>query len=273
MNKINYKKLTNSSLSKLSNFMSESKFKYVVIDNFLKKDVAKKIESNFKLNSKWTNYSLINNYKKYGLNDKSVMSKNLLRTIDELGEKKFLKILTKITNINDLFLDHNLDGAGLHQVYNKGYLNIHTDFASHHKNLKWKRVINLLIYFNNDWKDQYGGNLELYDKHGKKILKSIAPKFNRAVIFITNNTSYHGHTKKLKLPKNVSRKSLALYYYVNTRKIINSKSTKYISKKNDTILFKALINFENYLLRLFDFLKRMNIMNDKSASKILNIFK
>ena len=48
MNKINYKKLTNSSVSKLSNFMTESKFKHVVIDNFLKKDIAKKIESNFK---------------------------------------------------------------------------------------------------------------------------------------------------------------------------------------------------------------------------------
>ena len=273
MSNINYKKLTSSSVSKLSNFMSKSKFKYVVIDNFLKKDVAKKIESSFKLNSNWTNYSLINNYKKYGLNDKSVMSKDICKTIDELGEKKFIQILKRITNIKNIFLDHNLDGAGLHQVYNKGYLNIHTDFATHHKNFKWKRVINLLIYFNNDWKDHYGGNLELYDKNGKKILESIPPMFNRVVIFITNETSYHGHPKKLKLPKNVSRKSLALYYFVDMGKIIKSKSTKYFSKKNDTILFKILINFENYLLQVYDFLKKMNIVNDKSASKILNIFK
>jgi hypothetical protein len=121
--------------------------------------------------------------------------------------------------------------------------------------------------------NQYEGNLELYDKHGKKILESITPKFNRVVIFITNKTSYHGHTKKLKLPKNVSRKSLALYYYVNIGKIIKTKSTKYISKKNDTILFKILINFENYLLKIYDLLKKNNIMSDKSASKILNIFK
>ena len=64
------------------------------------------------------------------------MSKDVCKVIDGLGEKKFLKILTKITKINNIFLDDSLDGAGLHQVYNKGYLNIHTDFASHHKNLK-----------------------------------------------------------------------------------------------------------------------------------------
>ena len=42
MSGINYKKLSNLSVSKLSNFMSKSKFKFVVIDNFLKKEVATK---------------------------------------------------------------------------------------------------------------------------------------------------------------------------------------------------------------------------------------
>jgi hypothetical protein len=46
------------------------------------------------------------------------MSKDLRKVIDELGEKKFLKILTKITKLNNIFLDDSLDGAGLHQVYN-----------------------------------------------------------------------------------------------------------------------------------------------------------
>jgi len=33
------------------------------------------------------------------------------------------------------------------------------------------------------------------------------------VIFATTSTSFHGHPKPLTCPSNVTRKSLALYYY------------------------------------------------------------
>ena len=41
--------------------------------------------------------------------------------------------------------------------------------------------------------------------------------FNKLVIFNTTDFSFHGHPEPLKCPDNVTRKSLALYYYTNGR--------------------------------------------------------
>ena len=42
-------------------------------------------------------------------------------------------------------------------------LKIHSDFYLH-QYLKIDRRLNLLLYLNDDWKDEYGGHLELWDK-------------------------------------------------------------------------------------------------------------
>ncbi len=46
-----------------------------------------------------------------------------------------------------------------------------------------------------------------------QMVKSIAPIWNRLVIFTPSEISYHGHPNILKCPPDRSRKSLALYYY------------------------------------------------------------
>ena len=43
---------------------------------------------------------------------------------------------------------------------------------------------------------------------------SVLPQINNAVIFRTDKESNHGFPDPLKCPENVSRKSIALYYYV-----------------------------------------------------------
>ena len=102
------------------------------------------------------------------------MDKNLNEILDELSSKEFLNILTKITSINNLFLDKALGGGGLNQVFNGGSLNIHTDFISHIAEKKWKRVLNLLIYFNHNWLDEYNGHLEFWDEDAYEDLKNDA---------------------------------------------------------------------------------------------------
>tara|TARA_B100000575_G_C23105314_1_gene637942 strand:- start:608 stop:1438 length:831 start_codon:yes stop_codon:yes gene_type:complete len=253
-------------------FVKNKPFEHIIIDDFLNLDTAKEFEKSFKLNSNWTNYSFINNYKKYGLKKKTYFRKKCKETLKELGAKKFVKILENITSKKGLFLDTKLDGGGFHKVLNGGYLNVHKDFSSHYQNDNWKRVLNLLIYFNNDWKKSYNGYLQFYDKNGQKLLKSIKPKFNRCVIFHTNEISYHGHPKKLKLPKNISRKSFAAYYYIKTKEPFNSTSTSYKSSGNTSFLFNLLVNFENYLLKIYLQLKKKKFLNDDKVTKFLNFF-
>jgi hypothetical protein len=56
----------------------------------------------------------------------------------------------------------------------------------------------------------------LYDKEIKNCT-TVAPLFNRMVIFSTTSDSYHGHPDPLICPPDRSRKSIALYYYTNGR--------------------------------------------------------
>ena len=123
--------------------------------------------------------------------------------------------------MKNIFLDPTLDGGGLHQIFNGGSLNIHTDYNSHYKEKKWKRVLNLLIYLNKDWKDEYNGNLELWNTDLTKAEVKVKPDFNRMVCFNTQPEgdiiAYHGHPTPLNVPEGVYRKSIALYYYTKEK--------------------------------------------------------
>ena len=74
------------------------------------------------------------------------------------------------------------------------------------------RRANLLVYLNEDWPDEYGGHLELWDRR-RGCVQRIAPLFNRTVLFLTDRQSLHGHPHPVTCPPERVRKSLALYYY------------------------------------------------------------
>ena len=270
---INYQNLNSKKIQVFSLKYKRSKpFPYIIIDNFLEKNFANKILDSFKLNSDWINYTFVNNFKKYGFNDRKKMNKNLNNLFNSLASKKFIEKLNKITNINGLFLDPKLDGGGLHQIFKGGYLNVHTDFSSHTNKPNWTRVLNILIYLNKNWKKSYKGNLELWSKDGKEKVSEISPKFNRCVVFFTNKNSFHGHPEKLNCPSNVSRKSIAAYYFVKNKSNLKLSPTNYISRPNDNLKTRFLIGFDKNLNSIYSYLKRKNILNDKKITKILNLF-
>ena len=121
-------------------FDKNNPYPHIVIDNFLNEESANKILENFEDVSQWTNCSLVNNYKKYQLNEKNLMNSTSLELFEDLGSKEFLKIVSNITGIRNIFLDMELDGGGLHQIFDKGSLNVHTDYNSHIKNKSWKSL-------------------------------------------------------------------------------------------------------------------------------------
>ena len=122
-------------------FNSNEKIKFFIFENFLNLETAEKILDNYDLNNNWTNYSFVNNFKKYGLTNINKMSIECRELFQEMNSRKFIDILKKITDLDDLFLDLSLDGGGLHQIFNNGYLNIHTDFYSHSKKLELENLI------------------------------------------------------------------------------------------------------------------------------------
>jgi hypothetical protein len=141
-------------------------------------------------------------------------TKKLMRYLNSEPFLNFLQILTGISE--PLIGDPYFEGGGQHEIKRGGMLKVHADFNKHPK-LYLDRRINVLIYLNKNWKEEYGGHFELWDKEMKECKKKILPTFNTMAIFSTTSTSYHGHPDPLMCPENMSRKSLALYYYSNGR--------------------------------------------------------
>ena len=110
---------------------------------------------------------------------------NIKLFFDFLNSNNFLQFLQGITSIKEkLVHDPELNGGGLHEIKRGGVLKVHTDF-NRHPNLNLDRRINVLIYLNKKWKEEYGGHLELWDKDMSKCVKKISPTFNTMVIFST----------------------------------------------------------------------------------------
>jgi Rps23 Pro-64 3,4-dihydroxylase Tpa1-like proline 4-hydroxylase len=127
----------------------------------------------------------------------------------------FIRVLENITGIKGLIPDPYFLGAGFHEIQRGGHLSIHADF-NHHKPMDLERRINVLIYLNKDWRTEYGGQLELWDRGMTAAVQTVDPIFNRCVIFNTDSDSYHGNPSPVDHPGGVSRKSIALYYYTST---------------------------------------------------------
>lgn len=150
-----------------------------------------------------------------------------------LNSEPFLQFIQKITGIEEiLYGDPYFNGGGLHEIKKDGLLKIHADFNKNPTNGLDRRV-NVLVYLNKDWKEEYGGHFELWDENMTKCVTKISPKFNTLAMFSTTSNSYHGHPDPLNCPEDRSRKSLALYYYSNGR----PESESIAFKENHNTLF------------------------------------
>ena len=133
-----------------------------------------------------------------------------------LNSRPMLRFLEVLTGIEGIIPDPYYSGGGLHQIKRGGKLEVHADF-NYHAKLKLDRRINVLIYLNKDWKEEYGGHFELWNGEMTRAEQKILPLFNRCAIFSTTSFSYHGHPTPLACPPDRTRKSFATYYYSNGR--------------------------------------------------------
>lgn len=194
-----------------------SPFPYVVMDGFLPEDIAERVLGEFPAPDaiEWTRY---NGEEQRKLESKSEdqlppFTRSLL---SQMNSSKFVSFLEELTGIEGLIPDPHYWGGGLHQINRGGHLKIHADFSLH-PGMKIHRRINLLLYLNKDWKDEYAGKLELWDRDITRCEAKITPTFNRCVVFNTTDYSYHGHPDPVACPRGMTRKSIALYYYTREK--------------------------------------------------------
>jgi Rps23 Pro-64 3,4-dihydroxylase Tpa1-like proline 4-hydroxylase len=154
--------------------------------------------------------------KKLGYDYRTVLEERLRWFLYEMNSVPVLQFLEGLTGIEGLIGDPYYGGAGPHQILPGGFLKVHADF-NWHPVLKLDRRLNLLVYLNKDWREEYGGHLELWDREMKACVDRVLPVFNRTVVFNTTDFSYHGHPEPLRCPEGRTRKSLSFYYYTNGR--------------------------------------------------------
>ena len=203
-------------------FREAQPFRHVVIDKFFAPEFCQRILDDF---PRFEERHALNEMGKVGgkavrmdVRDVSAAYREL---DDYLQTREFLDLTSTITGIPDLLYDPDYIGGGTHENRDGQGLDAHVDFNYHPRD-KTHRRLNLIVYLNHEWDASWGGELELHsdpwNPSNDRVI-SVAPLFNRAVIFETNEISWHGFSR-IRLPqekKAQSRKSFAIYLYTRER--------------------------------------------------------
>ena len=205
-------------------------FCHCVVDNFFKEETAFRLEKDFPSfnNDSWHRYRNPLEVKNAS-NNWNLFPPLTYKVFQFFNGKVFRDLLkNKFDLDSELYSDNGLHGGGWHMLNKGGKLNPHLDYFIHPK-LHLQRKINLIVYLNSEWREEWGGDFGLWDtvkdsNKAGKLVKTIPPLFNRAVIFETSH-SWHGVAKKIDCPTNHYRKSLAAYYLVDAPK--DSAGTRY----------------------------------------------
>jgi len=225
---IDYDKLTGAADALAEEYRSAQPFPYIVIDNFLSADFVSTLNDHFpditakKKQARSSHIPVILPDGREAQLGKEWLSREGLvpliyrRLYWELNANPFMGILEKITAIDGLIADPHMAGGGVHRTSTGGYLKVHADFNKHPQ-FGLDRRLNLLIYLNENWLPEYGGDLELWSQDMQHCVQKIAPVAGRCVVFATNSTSFHGHPHPMTCPADRTRDSIALYYYSNGR--------------------------------------------------------
>ena len=88
---------------------------------------------------------------------------------------------------------------------------MHLDYEKHPYLLKERRL-NVILYLNKDWDPKWNGETQLWDKNMENCIVKSPVQFNTAIIFKTNEISWHGLPEEIKCPEGVLRKTIAYYY-------------------------------------------------------------
>jgi Rps23 Pro-64 3,4-dihydroxylase Tpa1-like proline 4-hydroxylase len=199
-------------------YQSASPFPHIALDGLFPDEELERVLSRFPSpqQTQWTHFDNPTE-KKLGFHHATTrIDDHIQRFLWRMNSYPILDFLERLTGIDGLIPDPYFGGGGIHQIERGGFLKVHADFNWHPK-LRLDRRLNMLVYLNKDWAEDFGGHLELWDGEMKQPVQRILPVFNRTVVFSTTDQSYHGHPMPLNCPAGSTRKSVSLYYYTNGR--------------------------------------------------------
>ena len=158
---------------------------------------------------------------------------------EDLRSDRFNNFLSYISGGKDVFIDPRNYGGGLHQGRGQSKLDMHLDFNYHPENKLWYREMNVLLYMNEDWKPEHGGQLEIRDLRTDEET-SIDVSWNSMIIQQCSNYSLHGYSLT-SFPEGKNRTSIATYAYTkHVRHLENPRTTDWFVDGNESLFKKWL---------------------------------
>jgi Rps23 Pro-64 3,4-dihydroxylase Tpa1-like proline 4-hydroxylase len=235
-------RLLNEAATQADTYAANKPWPHVVIDDFIDESWLEKVRAEAQATDLSKRYAKFldrkTDHNKYAFLPEQV-GPEMSHLVNFLNSGSFIAYLERLTGIADLLPDPSYFGGGLHKIRKGGFLEVHADF-NHLKRYNLERRLNLLLYLNKYWQPTYGGDLEMWDRATKQQITSVAPHFNRCVIFSTTRDSLHGHPVPLAAPADIERMSIALYYYTNTWNGDDSgHSTLFHISRNNKVRFRA----------------------------------
>lgn len=192
-------------------FCANTPFEYIAVDDFLTDDAFRLIVENAPApdkENKSNDYIFARN--KFENPNFHLLGDVFAVLKAELMSDRFAAFLSKVYG-QPVFVDPAFVGGGLHQGGERSFLDMHADFNRHPAHNDWVRELNILIYLNQDYRDEYGGHLQL-EHRDTGIKGQVAPIGNRLVIMLTKGHTLHGY-HEVRFPAGQYRMSIAAYAY------------------------------------------------------------
>ncbi len=209
-------------------------YPYYSQDNFLDDNFAKELQKEI-INipeNMWDRYD--NPFEqKYTLRDKYNFPSLLKELFNELENEEFINKLSNICGYK-LLIDPTRNFWGVHKYKPGDKLDIHVD-AGLHPTTNLKKQVTFGIYLSSNWKEDYGCQLEIWKgdnavSNDAKIyekITSIAPMFNRMIMFTCNDYAWHGNPEPCNTPDNSYRIFITISYLSENHEDLNKRKKAY----------------------------------------------
>ncbi len=243
-------------------FQEAKPFPFIAIDDFLDTEFAREVAASYpayaEAKGRGREFSAVNEKRKVQITDAAAFPEPVKKLNDLLSSSGFIEDLEYITGIDNLLWDSQLEGGGMHLTGPRGRLDVHIDF-NYVEARKLHRRLNILIYLNEGWKDEWGGAVELWDEKVRTCVHSFRPVLNRCVVFATSDISFHG-VEPVTCPEATQRISFAAYYYTKEAPADwdgSKHSTVFKARPEERIRGHVLMPFEKARSKLVPSAKRI----------------
>ena len=199
-------------------FLSADPFPHAVLDEFFPQAVARRLAEEFPSPESFLDESAAGEDRrrgKFSSTPQTPLPGFVRHVLYHLNSATVIGFLQELSGIAPLLPDPDVTRA-LRHFGPGGRLGLHAD-PSYHGGLGLDRRLNLLVYLTPDWQPEWQGALELWDEELEACRSSIEPRFNRCVVFLATDRTFHGFPRPLACGPGITRRSMQLYYYTAGR--------------------------------------------------------